>query len=188
MKIILGSKSPGRKQVLTKMGYDFTVIDPNIDEKCIRNDDPEKLVLKLAYAKAQAILPKINEPALLITSDQVVRCNGKILEKPKDKNEAREFLQMYMQHPAETITAVTITNTANKKQASGVDIAKIWFRQIPENMIKQIASQEYVVNCAGGFSLDDLMLKKYITKINGSPESITGLPVELTERLMLEVA
>ncbi|EKE01535.1 MAG: hypothetical protein ACD_21C00107G0013 [uncultured bacterium] len=188
MKIILGSKSPGRKQILTKIGYEFTIIDPNIDEKAIRNDDPEQLVSALAKAKAQAILPKINEPTILITSDQVVRCNGKILEKPKDQNEAREFLQMYMQHPAETITAVTVTNTLNKKQETGVDTAKIWFRPISETMIKKIASQEYVVHCAGGFSLGDPMLKKYIAKIDGTPESITGLPIELTQRLILRVA
>jgi len=188
MKFILGSKSPGRRQILTKMGYEFTVLDPNIDEKSIRNNAPEKLVVALACAKAMALLPKINEAAILITSDQVVSCNGKILEKPKDQNEAREFLHMYMQYPAETITAVTVTNTLNKKQASGVDIAKIWFHLIPENMIEKIANQEYVVTCAGGFSLDDLLLKKYIANIEGALDSITGLPIELTKKLILKVS
>ncbi|MEI8055516.1 MAG: Maf family protein [bacterium] len=187
MKFILGSKSPGRRQLLTKMGYEFTVLDPNIDEKSIRSDTPEKLVSALARAKAMALLPKINEAAILITADQVVNCNGKILEKPKDQNEAREFLHMYAQYPAESITAVTVTNTLNKKQESGIDIAKIWFHPIPENMIEQIANQEYVVNCAGGFSLDDLLLKKYIAKIEGAPDSITGLPMELTKQLILKV-
>ena len=187
MKIILGSKSPGRKQILTKMGYEFTVLDPNIDEKAIRNDDPKKLVVAIACAKTQALLPKINEAAILITFDQVVCCNGKILEKPKDQNEARKFLHMYMQYPAETITAVVVTNTLNKKQDSGVDIAKIWFHPITENMIEQISNQEYVVNCAGGFSLDDPLLKKYIAKIEGEPDSITGLPIDLTKQLILKV-
>ncbi|CAL7962944.1 Nucleoside triphosphate pyrophosphatase [Gammaproteobacteria bacterium] len=188
MKFILGSKSPGRRQILTKMGYEFTVLDPNIDEKSIRSDVPERLVSALACAKAMALLPKISEAAILITSDQVVRCNSKILEKPKDQNEAHEFLRMYMQYPAETITAVTVTNTLNKKQESGVDIAKIWFHPIPENMVEQIANQEYVITCAGGFSLDDLLLKKYIAKIEGAPDSITGLPIELTKQLILKVA
>jgi len=184
IKIILGSKSPGRKQILTKMGYEFTVIDPNIDEKAIRNDDPVKLVVALAIAKAQAILPKINEAAILITADQVVRCNNKILEKPENKNEAREFLWMHSQYPVETITAIAVTNTLNKKQLSGVDIAKIWFYPIPENIIEQVANQEYVLNCAGGFSIDDPLLKEYIKKIEGTSESITGLPVELTKKLI----
>lgn len=188
MKIILGSKSLGRKQILTKMGYEFAVLDPNIDEKSIRNDDPKKLVTTLALAKAMALLPKIDEAAILITSDQVVRCNGKILEKPKDKDEAREFLYMYTQHPAETITAVTVTNTLSKKQTLGIDVAKIWFHPIPENMIEQIANQEYVVTCAGGFSLDDLLLKKYIANIEGAPDSIIGLPMELTKQLIIEAS
>jgi septum formation protein len=167
------------------MGYEFTVIDPNIDEKAIRNDDPVKLVVALAIAKAQAILSKINEAAILITADQVVRCNNKILEKPENKNEAREFLRMHSQYPVETITAIVVTNnTLNKKQLSGVDIAKIWFYPIPENIIEQVANQEYVLNCAGGFSIDDPLLKEYIKKIEGTSESITGLPVELTKKLI----
>lgn len=184
MKLILGSKSPGRKKILAKMGYNFTVIDPNIEEKTIRHKDPKKLVIAIARAKAQAILPKIHEAALLLTADQVVRCNNQILEKPRDQNEARNFLHMYLKYPAETITAIVITNTATKKQIYGVDIAKIWLSTIPNNVIEKLVQKKYVINCAGGFSLDDSLFKKYVIKIAGTEESITGLPVELTKQLI----
>ena len=62
MKLILGSKSPGRKKILTKIGYKFSVMDPDIDEKSIRDKNPKKLVTKLARAKATALLPKIKKP------------------------------------------------------------------------------------------------------------------------------
>ena len=72
MKIILGSQSKGRRHVLESMGYEFGVMSSNIDEKAIRFNDPQKLTIALAHAKADALLPRIQEPALLITSDQVV--------------------------------------------------------------------------------------------------------------------
>ncbi len=56
-----------------------------------RCDDPKELVLLLAKAKAAALLPKIKEPALLITSDQVVRCHQRILEKRKRRQKLKSF-------------------------------------------------------------------------------------------------
>ena len=169
------------------MGYKFTTMDPDIDEKSIRNKDPKKLVLDLAYAKASALLPKIKKPAILITADQVVYCNDIIIEKPKDKKEAEKFLHLYAKYPAKTISAIVTTNTSTKKQAHGINTATIWFRPIPKDVIKQLINQEYVLTCAGGFTLDSPIFQKYVLKIKGTEESITGLPVELTERLIGKV-
>lgn len=188
MKIILGSQSSGRKKILTQMGYKFIVMHPNIDEKKIRHQDPKKLVLALAYAKADALLPRIKKPAILITSDQVVYCNNRIIEKPEDKNEAREFLRLYSQHPVKTINATVVTNAANKKQLGAIDTATIWFRPIPEKVIEQLVKKSLILNCAGGFYIDDPVLKKYILKIKGTIESIMGLPKELTEQLITTIS
>jgi septum formation protein len=72
MHIILGSQSHGRRELLSAMGYAFAVMPAHIDERTIRAEDPGALTLALAHAKADALLPHIHEPALLITSDQVV--------------------------------------------------------------------------------------------------------------------
>ena len=184
MQIILGSKSISRQQILKEMGYQFSVLDPNIDEKKIRFSDPLKLTLALALAKAKALLPKIKNPALLITADQVVRCDGKIIEKPESASEAKEFLQAYAKHPAETITAIVVTNTKNKHHAYGIDIAKIWFKPIPKNIMEQIIILDDIYARAGGFSIENPLIMPYIAKIEGSRDSIMGLPKRLTEELV----
>jgi septum formation protein len=56
MKIILGSSSPWRKEVLKSMGFDFKVLSPDIDEKAIRDVDPTQLTLQIARAKTEALL------------------------------------------------------------------------------------------------------------------------------------
>lgn len=187
MKIILGSQSKGRSRVLKSMGYQFETMTPNIDEKVIRFDDPQKLTLALANAKANALLPKIIGPAILITSDQVIAWNGKILEKPKNKNEAREFLMGYMTHPPETVTAVVAVNTATQERRSGVDMAKVTFRKISESVIDEIIKESDIFSLAGGFSVEDPKLSDYIAKIDGAVDSVIGLPKELTERLIKQV-
>jgi len=187
MKIILGSESRWRKVILKGMGYDFGVMPAHIDEKSIRFDDPEKLVSALARAKADAILPKIDEEAILITADQVIFCNGKILEKPENEKQAREYLKGYKVHPAESVTCVCITNTKTKKQISKTDIAEIIFNEIPDNIIDELIEQGDVFACAGGFTIENTVLDKYVKEIKGAPDSIKGFPIELTEKLINEI-
>ncbi|GJM96448.1 hypothetical protein PR202_ga13287 [Eleusine coracana subsp. coracana] len=78
-KVILGSSSLARREILADMGYEFAVMTADIDEKAIRRETPEELVKALAEAKAEAIKQKLHgdcardrdRPTLLVTSDQV---------------------------------------------------------------------------------------------------------------------
>ncbi|CAK8569634.1 unnamed protein product [Lathyrus sativus] len=79
-KIILGSSSIARRKILSEMGYQFTLMTADIDEKSIRKETPEELVMALAEAKANAIISKlettgnqarVHEPTLLIAADTV---------------------------------------------------------------------------------------------------------------------
>lgn len=172
--------------MLREMGYEFEVMPAYIDEKAIRHDDPKELVLLLAKAKADALLANITEPALLITGDQVVAWKGHIREKPRDENEAREFLQTYHEAPAETVSSVVVTNTKTGKQAWEVDIARIYFKKIPRDVIDKFIERKDIFNRAGGFAIQDPFLQPSIEKIEGTVDSIIGLPKELTRRLIEE--
>ncbi|MFA6338951.1 MAG: Maf family nucleotide pyrophosphatase [Candidatus Paceibacterota bacterium] len=187
MKIILGSQSKGRKQIFEEMGYQFEVMSSNIDEKAIRFEDPKELTLALAKAKAEALKPQILESAILITSDQVVVWNNEIREKPQDEKEAREYLEGYNIYPAETVTAVVVTNLATGKQAEGIDIAKVHFNEFLEKDIEDILNDGRTFEIAGGFTVDGELWESHIKEIEGTRDSVIGLPKELTERLMNEV-
>lgn len=185
MKLVLGSRSEGRRLVLQKMGYKFDIVPADIDEKAIRYEDPELLVLALAKAKAEAIMQRIRHEAILITSDQVVVCKGIIREKPTTDKEVREFFADYIKYPAETVTAVQVTNTATGECVSGVDRAKIWFKPVPT-----LTLYEYIVvdgdpfDHAGGFNHEHPLISPYVDRIEGESESITGLPMALTKELL----
>lgn len=186
--IILGSKSIGRKKMLEEMGIEFTVLNPDIDEKAIRFDDPKELVLALARAKADALKQKISEPAILITSDQVVICNGAIREKPENEKEAREFLESYSALPVETITAVVATNLQTGKRAEAVDVARVFFYPFSESEIRDFISEGGVFHLAGGFTIDGERWARHVKKIEGTRDSVIGLPKKITKRLISEVS
>ena len=184
MHIILGSQSLGRRELLSAMGYVFAVMPAHIDERAIRSADPGALTLALAHAKADALLPQIHEPALLITADQVVVWRGTIREKPAHAEEARTFLRGYAEGQAETVTAVVVTHTAMGVRQQGIDRATVWFRRIPEEVIDQVIARREVFAYAGGFSITDPLLSAYIERVDGTAESVIGLPTALTRHLI----
>ena len=187
-KIILGSSSEHRKIVLRDAGYDFDVIAADIDERAIHNDDPEQLAIDIANAKADAILPKITEPALLVTGDQVVVWNGEVRGKPKDSEQAKHFLKTSVDYPPETISALVVVNTATGKRASGADRVRTSFNPIPEDVINRVVAKGITMTTAGGFQVRDEDLKPYIEHMTGTQDSIEGFPLALLEKLMEEVA
>lgn len=186
MDIILGSSSPTRAQVLRDAGIPFTVMNPNIDEKRIGKDirSPNTLVLKLAHAKAEAILMRRPPAGLLITCDQVVVSDSHILEKPSSEGEARMRLMSYREYPPMTYTAVVVTNTVTRKQAVDVDRVGVIFRQIPKRAIDGALRRGTIMECCGAFDIDDPDLKPFIDSINGDRTSVLGLPIETVKTLL----
>src|SRR4030042_920198 len=180
MKIILGSQSNGRKRILAEMGFEFECMPADIDEKSIRDDNAEDLTLKLANAKADAILPRMKEKAILITSDQVVRWNNEIREKRDNEGEAREFLKTLADYPVETVTAVVVVNTKTGERRSGVDIAKVYFKEISDKDVDKLIAEGKIFSWARAFCIDDPIIKKYVEKIEGERESIIGLPKKMS--------
>jgi len=138
-KLILGSGSASRKQILGEMGLEFEVIKADIDERAIRHEDPATLVSILGNKKADAILERINSQGLpkdegevfLLTGDQVVAHDGKILEKPLDEKEARTFIEGYNRAPARTVGSIIITNVKTGERFESVDTAEVYFHEIP---------------------------------------------------------
>ena len=184
MKIILGSQSVVRKKILEKMGYEFEVMSADIDEKSIRFDDPVKLTMVLANAKADALVPRLDKDVILITSDQVVVCSEMILEKPVDREEAKYFISLHLGHYSETVTSVVVTNTSTGKRFAGTDIARIYFGNIPESVADEYIATGDPFLHAGGFDHEHPLIRPFVRKIEGEPESISGLPVRLTEELI----
>jgi septum formation protein len=187
MKIILGSASKARQQVLHDLGYEFDVRPAEIDEKLFRHDDLRQLPLLIAQAKSQSLIKQINEHVILITADSVVVYKDELREKPQDEDQARFFLRSYGQGAVEVIAGVVVTNTQTGKTTSGLESGKIYFHKFPESFIEELIQHGRVFEGAGGFIIEDPAMQKYIVHVEGNFDTIMGLPKLLTKKLMEEV-
>ena len=168
----------------------------DIDEKAIRREVPEELVMALAHAKATAVRARLAAspprlpalPALLITSDQVVVHNGRILEKPADAAEARAFLRGYGSAPARTCGAICVTNLATGAVAAALDAAAVHFMPLPADVIEALIAEGSVFACAGGLMVEHPRVAPFVTRLEGGMDSVLGLSKALTLTLLLRAA
>lgn len=189
MKIILGSSSVPRQKILNDLGYEFTVVKPEINESMIRDPDPKKLVLKLAHAKADDILKKVHEDALIVTGDSVTVVNDEIREKPKDKEQAYQWIEEMSQGVPQTlVSALAVTNTATGKRLTGVDEGTVIFSEIPEDVIRDFVEGGEAFNHAGAFAIQNPIFYNRIKEIQGEFETIAGLPKTLVQKFIKELS
>ena len=189
--MILGSSSKWRRKVFTKAGCRIAdAMDPNIDEKAIRDTNCEKLVLAISNAKADAILarmdPTRHTPEMyLICTDQVALCDGVIREKPETEFEAREFIKSYSEEskPVVTCSGVVVVHVSAGKRTEGTFYNTIRFNPIPTEIVDQIVHGDVVYTCCGGFSVDDPVMGAWVHSIEGGVDGVMGMPLGLLEGL-----
>jgi len=188
------------------MGIPFAKVVRPIDEKALGDrsqDPPDQLVLTLAKAKMDHLVLEIKEgrchddlPSplesqewIVLTGDQVVTCDDKILEKPESIEEARTFVANYRTHPPSTVGSCVLTHLPSGIQVSGVDTATIYFQStIPEDLVDQlVALDEPILSCAGGLMIEHPLTKEHLDRIDGTEDSVMGLSKDLVLRLLKEL-
>ncbi|XP_065630442.1 uncharacterized protein LOC112029510 isoform X5 [Quercus suber] len=166
-KIVLGSSSIARRKILAEMGYEFTIMTADIDEKCIRKEKPEDLVMALAEAK-------------------VVVYEGAVREKPSSKEEARQFLKDYSGSHAATVGSVLVTNLKTGFRKGDWDRVEIYFHTIPDETIEKLIEEGTVLYVAGGLIIEHPLILPFVKQVVGTTDSVMGLPKALTEKLIKE--
>ncbi|GAB4815115.1 hypothetical protein N2152v2_002161 [Parachlorella kessleri] len=191
-RIILGSASTSRKGIMDEVakeyGFTYEVCTADIDEKAIREPDPKHLVIRLAHAKAEAIRAKLllagTITGLLLTCDQVVVHEGRILEKPHDAAEARQFIDGYGRSPAQTVGSVVVTDLDTGLSYEGVDVATIHFEPLPSAAVETLIAEGDVLWCAGGLMVEHPLVQPHVTRMEGTLDAVMGLPKALVLRLL----
>jgi septum formation protein len=140
---------------------------------------------------------------VILTGDQVVTCNSKILEKPESVDEAKEFCSRYATFPPSTVGSCILTHLPSGIQVSGVDTATVHFQsssnssddssssslsyanQLVDRLLQDGAP---ILSCAGGLMVEHPFVKEYIVRIDGTEDSVMGLSKDLVSRLLRELA
>lgn len=146
----------------------------------------------IAHAKADAIIDRLRQEGIVdekivLTADQVVLFEGQVREKPTSAEEARFFLSSYSNKSVSTISAVVVTHFPSGIRAANIDVATVYWDTIPNDVVMDVVARGATYDCAGGFRIEDEALNPLIASVDGTLDSIMGMPVQLTMRLVDEV-
>lgn len=185
MRIILASQSPRRARVLKDLGIKFDVIPSNFDEDKVKiaENDPQKLVEKLAIEKAKVVAQK-NPNAAVIGADNVVTLNGKIVGKPKDLQEARKIILSARGKKMKAYNGVAIIYKGKMKSATTVGIAK--FKNYSEKEVDDYIKTSNPLDKAGGFAGDPAEGGQFLESFIGEPGEELGMPTLTLKKLLKE--
>lgn len=176
-RIVLGSNSPRRKELLAGLDLDFEVeVIPGIDESYPETLTAEEIPLHIARKKAEAYLDRMTDNELLITADTIVATYDRILGKPTNREEAIEMLRYLSDHVHEVVTGVCLT-TKEKTVAFSVASA-VSFAKLEEDDILYYIDKYCPFDKAGSYGIQEWIGYIGVEAINGSFYNVMGLPVQ----------
>jgi septum formation protein len=183
-KLILGSASPRRQELLKSLGFDFLNKPIKADESIWPKElKAQEIPIFLAELKADAYENVLKENELLITADTVVWCDGKVFNKPENFAAGKKMLEELSGKMHEVFTAVCL-KSANK-QTTFYDVSKVYFKKLKPDEIEYYLTNFSPYDKAGGYGVQDWIGYIGIDKIEGSFYNVMGLPVkELYEELV----
>ncbi len=180
MRLILASSSKTREMLLHRIcGNSFEISPPEIDETPLSSEDPKDLSERLSLEKALKI-SELNRDAVVIGSDQVAFCDGKILKKSKNLEDAFEQISWQIGKQTTFFTGLALARNGGKEVQSGTITSRVFYRDsdfISEKLVRNYVKKEKPLNCAGSTKFESLgvcFLKRVETE---DPSALMGLPL-----------
>lgn len=174
-RIILGSGSPRRKELLQGLHIPFEVVNIDADESFPASMVGVGIPMYLAEKKAKAY-GELHENDLLITADTIVWLEGNVLGKPLDKNDARKMLQHLAGKTHQVITGVCIS-TKNKKKTFHA-VSDVRFAHLNDAEIDFYLEKYKPYDKAGSYGVQEWIGYVGVEHINGSYFNVMGLPIQ----------
>lgn len=178
-KIILASGSANRKILMDALNIPYEIIPADIDEGLIRDEDLSIRAEKIARAKAEKVAEK--HKGIIIAADSFAVHNGKVYEKPKTIEEAKQMLREESGNEnSKLYTGICYIDKENNIDYSTSIFVTFSTRKFGEKEIEEIVGKYPVLTWSGGFSPTTPYGLTTVSKINGSPTGFThGFPMEI---------
>jgi len=179
MRLILGSASPRRLELLAQIGVTPDAICPaDINEAPHKGERPRPYCLRMAMQKAQAIDP---QDAVILTADTTVAVGSRILGKPKDADEARAFLTLMSGRRHKVITALACRTSA--RIWSDAVVTRVKFKRLSDQELQTYLHSNDWQGKAGGYGIQG-PAEAFVPWIEGSYSGVVGLPLAQTTTML----
>jgi 7-methyl-GTP pyrophosphatase len=182
-RIVLGSTSRYRAELLRRLVPDFEQSAPGTDEAPRAHEGPAERALRLAIAKATAVAQG-QRNALIIGSDQVAELDGRVLDKPGTAERARAQLGASSGREVHFHTALCLFDTRSGRQPTHIDHTRVRFRVLTASEIARYIEREEPLDCAGSFKCEGLGISLFESIDNGDPSALIGLPLIALTRML----
>jgi septum formation protein len=175
-RLILGSSSPARRYLLERDGYEFEVRPAHIEEPTDAGyPNPRQLVQHIAWLKAEAVAPQIDE-GILLTADTVAWLDGQVLGKPANEADARRILRFLGGREHELWTGVCLWRRPGDLQLAWQERSLVLFNKLCDaELDAYIASREWQNN-SGAYAIKETS-DPHVRVVQGSVSNVIGLPM-----------
>lgn len=182
-KLILASGSPRRKQLLTAAGYKFEIVAPSESAECgvCSGETPPELVARLAYQKAADVSTRVG-PSVIIACDTICECQGQLLGKPRDEDDARRMLNMLSNRRHRVYSGLCIWHVPAGEPNVRVDETTLRMDLLSQQQIDDIVASGAWEGKAGAFGYQDGLDWVHVER--GSETNVVGLPMELLAEML----
>jgi septum formation protein len=182
-RIVLGSTSRYRTELLARLGLNFEARAPGTVEHAISGEAPADRATRLAIAKATDAGAGLGD-AWVIGSDQVAELDGLMLDKPGSTQRAFEQLAACSGHIVNFHTALCLFDTRDGAQHTHLDLTRVHFRHLDAAEIKRYIDREQPLDCAGSFKCEGLGISLFERIDSSDPTALIGLPLIALTRLL----
>lgn len=182
-KLILGSTSVYRRELLTRLEIPFTVESPFVDESPFADEQPAALATRLAMSKARAVAERFPD-CIVIGSDQVADLDGVALGKPGTHARAVRQLQMMRGKMVIFQTAVAVVCLRSGFAQQSLAPVKVSFRDLTDEEIESYLRIEQPYDCAGSAKSEGLGIVLLDAIESDDPTALVGLPLIRTSRML----
>ncbi|MDP4087634.1 MAG: Maf-like protein [Bacillota bacterium] len=187
MKIILASASERRIELLKRVVEDFSVIVSNFDEESVEfKGDFGSYVNELSKGKAFAAAYQADEEAYIIACDTIVACDGKVLGKPKDRDDAIEMLKMLSGKSHEVYSGVTVLCCGSGDFESDFVRTEVRFSKLSEEEISKYVDTGEPMDKAGAYGIQGYG-GVFVEGICGCYYSVVGLPINRLKYILRDM-
>lgn len=180
---MLGSTSPYRRELLSRLRLPFEVASPDVDETALPGEAPAVLARRLAIAKARAVAARFPHAAV-IGSDQVADLDGRALGKPGSHDNAVAQLRLMRGKTVIFHTAVAVLCLASGFEQTDVAAVRVVFRNYGDAEIESYLQAEAPYDCAGSARSEGLGIAMLDAIESDDPSALVGLPLIRTARML----
>ncbi len=184
--LVLASGSPRRREMLEKLGLDFSIYVTQTDETRKDGELPEDFVVRLARDKANAAKADNNygDAIAILAADTIVVQNGRVYGKPQDFEHAKRIWQSLSGNKHQVMTSVCLLN-GNSIQVK-VSVTDVEFTVINEAQMQRYWETGEPLDKAGAYAIQGLACA-WVKSISGSYSNVVGLPLREVNLLLSEI-